>query len=275
VPSLAAFALFFAAPLVRVVWLSVMRYDTTAIEYVGLKHFAAMAHDAMFWRSVVNSLMYALILVVFTIGGGLTIALHIQPMPHRVQDTMRLIFYLPSLVSAIVLTGAWKWIFDYRHGLLNYLLGFINVSPVLFFGHRLTAILAISLIVGVYSMGGMVLVFSVVMRSIPGEFFEAARADGATPRQIRLLIITPMIMRWILFYVLLQIISAFKIWETIWMMTDGGPMGYTATPLYDIYQTGFIRSAYGVASAKSLVLAAILLSIALVKNKVEGSMSIW
>ena len=268
-PTLLIFALFYAVPIVNVIRTSFFRDDMVKIEFIGLKHYVDVLGDKMFWRAVVNSLLYACCGIVLVTFPALTVALHIHTMTDRAQATIRTLYYMPSIVSPIIMGGAWMWIFNYRGGLLNYIIGLVGFKPVQWFGGRVTGILSLAVIIMVFALGMVIIVFSAVLKSISHQMLEVAKVDGASSRQIRWLIMAPIIMPWVMFVILMQIISGFMVWELIWGFTSGGPSGYTASVLYNIFDTGFIRSAYGIASAKTIFLAVIMLAIALTKQKVE------
>lgn len=268
-PTLLCFAVFYGAPILNVIRTSFFRDDMVKIEFVGLKHYADVLHDKMFWRAVVNSLLYACCNFFFILIPALTVALNINTLPYKSQGAIRTLFYIPAVVSPIIMGGAWRWIYNYRGGLLNYLLSLVDIKPIYWLGSRMTGIPAMSLIIMTFGLGNVIIVFSAVLNSIDTQLYEVAKIDGASPRQIRWRIMMPIILPWILFVVLLQTIAAFLIWELIWGFTSGGPAGYTASVLYNIFDTGFIRSAYGVASAKTIVLALIMVVIAAIKSRAE------
>ncbi len=269
-PTLIVFVVFYAVPIVDVVRNSLYRDDAVKIEFVGLKNYIDIVSDAMYWRAFVNSLIYGCLFILSGTTFATAVVLNIHTWKPRAQSSMRFLFYTPAIVSPIVMAGAWKWIFSYRGGLMNYLVGLVGLGPVHWLGSRLTGIPSLNLIVMGFGMGGLVLFLSVAAQSISPAMLEVAKMDGATEEQIRRRIILPFLMPWILYVMLLQIIAGFAVWEIIWMFTDGGPMGYTASMLYNIFETGFTRSAYGIASAKTLVMVAIILVLAIGKGRLEG-----
>jgi len=246
-------------------------YKTNYIfsEFVGFKNYIDAFTEPAFLQSITNSLLYCL----FTIPLGTLIPLFIALAAYRYsyafQDFVRFAFYIPVLASAIVMSNVWKWIFDYRKGIANYLLSIAGIEPVMWFGHQITAIAVISIIVVNIWIGGNIILYLSVLTSVRKEVIESARIDGANQWQIQTRIMIPIIAPWVFFMMLLQIIGTFQIFEHIYLITGGGPGGSTATVVYNIFETGFMRSQYGIASAKSIILVAIVLCLAFVKNKVE------
>ncbi|KKK55028.1 hypothetical protein LCGC14_3078690, partial [marine sediment metagenome] len=260
---------FMVVPVYMVGHFSLQKTNYVFTEYVGLKNYVDAFRDPDFIQAVLNNFLYAAILVPMATGLPLTIALASYNMTFRVQDFIRFIYYVPSLASGLVIYGVWKWILDYRKGLINHLLGLVGIQPVFWLGQRFTAILVICVMLSIMWMGGKLIMYMAVMRSVPMEMCDTARVDGATWFQVKMRIILPQIMPWVLFSVLLTIIASFQIWAHIYTLTAGGPAGGTTTVLYNIYETGFIRSQYGVASARSLMLMMLLLAIAVLKRIIE------
>ena len=270
VPTIISFLVFTVVPVYMVGHLSLQKTNYIFSEYVGLKNYVDAFKDPRFIQAVLNNLVYAAFLVPLAVIIPLTIALTVYNMPFAVQDFVRFIYYVPGLASGIIIYGVWKWILDYRKGLVNHLLSFVGLGPVMWLANRMAAIFVISLMVAIGWIGGQLILYMAVMRSVPKEMCDTARVDGANWFQVKTRIILPLIMPWVLFSMLLTIIASFQIWEHIYLLTSGGPAGGTTTVLYNIYETGFGGSRYGVASARSLMLMALLLVIALIKKQIAG-----
>ncbi len=268
-PTIISFIVFTVVPVYMVGHLSLQKTNYIFSEFVGLRNYVEAFTDPEFGQAILNNLIYVAFLVPMATLIPLTVALSVYNMKFAVQDFIRFIYFVPSLASGIVIYGVWKWILDYRKGLINYLLGLVGLGPVMWFGNRLTAIFAISLMLTIFWMGGKLILYMAVMRSIPTELCDTARVDGASWLQVKMRIVLPLMMPWVLFTILLTIIASFQIWEHIYMLTSGGPAGGTTSVLYNIYQTGFVGSQYGVASARSLMLMLLLLVIAILKRIIE------
>ena len=238
-------------------------------EFVGLRNYVNALTEPEFLQSITNSLLYC----VFTISLGTIIPLFIALAAYKYSNTfrdfVRFAFYVPALASAIVIANVWKWIYDYRKGLANYLLSIIGIEPVMWLGQQITAIAAISIIVVTLWTGSYVILHLAVLTTVRKEIIDSAKIDGASWWQIQTKIMIPIIAPWIFFIILLQIIATFQIFENIYFITSGGPAGSTATMVYNIFETGFMRSQYGIASAKSVILLVIVLGLALAKNRLE------
>lgn len=269
-PTIISFLVFMVVPVYMVGHLSLQKTNYIFMEFVGLKNYVTAVTDPGFIQAFFNNLIYVAFLVPLGVVVPVAIALTTYNMRFRWQDFIRFIYYVPSLASGIVIYGVWRWILNYRHGLVNWTLGLMGLGPVMWLGQRISAIFVISLMVSIFWLGGHLILYMAIVRSVPKEMCDTARVDGATWFQVKMRIILPLIMPWVLFMTLMAIIAAFQVWEHVYMLTQGGPAGGTATVLYNIFETGFLRSRYGVASARSLMLMVLLLIIAIVKRRIEG-----
>ena len=234
-----------------------------------MRNYISIFTDPYYYKALGNSLIYAGLIVAGQISISLFMALFVFEMPHVVHDFVRFVFYVPVFASGIIIANVWKWIFHARYGVLNWLIGLVGIEPVSWFSGRYTAIGAISIMQVMGIMGFNVLIYLAAMLSIDKEIFDAAKMDGASWARIKRSIILPMIAPQVLFTVLLSMIGAFQIFEYIYLLTGGGPDYGSASLMFDIYDTGFGLSKYGVASAKSVVLMVIIMSIAVIKKRLE------
>ncbi len=268
-PAIISFLVFMVVPVYMVGHLSLQKTNYIFTEFVGLKNYVTAVTDEAFIQAFLNNLIYVVFLVPLGVVTPVTIALATYNMRFGLQDFIRFIYYVPSLASGIVIYGVWRWILNYRGGLANWLLGLAGLGPVFWLGNRVSAIFVISLMVSILWLGGHLILYMAIIRSVPKEMCDTARVDGASWFQVKMRILLPLMMPWILFMTLMAIIATFQVWEHVYMLTQGGPAGSTATVLYNIFETGFLRSRYGVASARSLMLMVLLLIIAIVKRKLE------
>jgi len=268
-PAGVFFVVFTLTPIVMMGVISLFETNYITSEFVGLGNYIDALTSPDFRQSIANSLFYCAFTITLGTFVPLAVALTAYRYSNAYRDIVRFAFYVPSLASGVVIANAWKWIFDYRKGLANYLLSVVGIEPVMWWGHQVTAIGIISLIVVNLWMGSWIILYLAVLTTVRKEVIDSARIDGANWRQIQTKILIPLISPWVLFIMLMEIISTFQIWENIYLLTSGGPANTTATVVYNIYDTGFLQSRYGVASARSVILVAIVLGLALAKNRLE------
>jgi multiple sugar transport system permease protein len=267
--SLAFFIVFWVVPLVSVIFLGFRKTDYFTSEWIGLQNYIEMFKDPYYYKALTNSLFYASIIIIGQLGISLFVSLMVFNMPLWTHSTVRFVFYIPVFASGIIISNAWKWIFHPRGGLLNWFIGLFGAEPIIWFGNRITAIVAIGSIQTISYLGFYVLVLLAAMMSVDRAQFDSARIDGASWFRIKLSIILPQILPQIFFITLLAMISAFQIFEYIFMLSGGGPDYGSASLMYDIYNTGIGLGKYGMASARSIMLMSILLILAIVKYQLE------
>ena len=270
-PSGTIFLLTIILPIISVCRLSLLDTNYIHTSWAGIKNYIKLFGDERFRQAIINTFIFAGFLIPFQVIVPLTIALLSYNTSPRVQGYVRSMFYIPSLASAIVIASVWKWIFEYRKGLVNWLLSLVGIERIQWFGQQLPAIGVITLSINLITLGGILILYMAVMMGINRDMIDTALCDGANWSQIRRMIMIPIMRPTILFIGLLSMIGAFQIWETIYVYTSGGPAGKTASMVYYIYETGFIRSQYGYASAGSIVLMVLILGLALAKKRIEGA----
>jgi len=252
-------------PLAEVVKLSLYKTNFITTKFVGLDNYIYALTDPDFLQSIINSIFYALILVPGQILAALFTALSIYSLNKRWQDISRIILYVPVLSAGIIIAGSWKWIF-HIDGPINWLLSIFNIEAVNWFAQGITAIPIISFIVIFSSFGSNLIILLAAILSIDKGILEAAMIDGASEHQIKWQIIVPIISPVIVLIGLLSAINAFQIFENIYALA---PQTFATTITFKIYQTGFMFSKYGIASAEAVILLIIILVLSLIKKKVE------
>jgi ABC-type sugar transport system permease subunit len=248
-PGLIFYLIFTAWPLIEVVRLSLYKTNFITTRFVWLDNYIASFKDAEFIQSIINSLGYAM----FMVGGifiSLFIALYLYRLSKRWQDTSRIVLYLPSLAAGVIISMSWKWIF-HSSGIANWLISLIGIPPINWFGSTLTAIPVLSGIVAFSGIGSTVIILLAVVQSVPKDYIDAARIDGASWGQIKRKIIIPIIAPTLYMLIIGAVLAALAIFEIIYMLA---PYPYSATITFSIFLQGFQYSKYGAASAQSVIL---------------------
>ena len=258
-PAVVLCAIFIVWPLTEVVVMSLSRMHILGDVFVGLENFARLPADRGFVRSLINSLLYTLISVPLQVGTATVIALMASGLSKRWQDAARFLFYIPAMCAGIVIASIWKWIWHIE-GPINWMLG----TEIQFFGSGLSAISAVAITTASVGIGGFLIILLAATLSIDRSLYDAARIDGATPVQVKLRIVLPIIMPVVWLGVLLSAIGAPQIIEYVIALA---PYEYSATTAFDIYATAFHLGRYGPASAKAIVLLAWMALLAFGKSR--------
>ena len=265
-PSLTFFVVFVAVPVFYAVVLAFQNVKPRTSEWVGLANFVALVGDRVFWISLLNTAVYAVIVVTFQIIEALVVAGLLQPLTNRWQTFFRAGFYLPLVNSAILVAMVWRWIYNpNQYGLLNALLAPFHLGPYQWLGNPDTALWSIIGSVVLTVPGGGVVLYSAAAASIPRELYEVAAIDGAGRLAQWRHVTLPLLKPTTLYLVVIYTIAAFQVFERVYIMTGGGPGYSTMTLVQLIYNTGFQFSKFGLASAQALVLFVIVAAISVVQ----------
>ena len=178
-PWLFGFVVFLAGPMIASLYFSFTEYKVIAPpRWIGLANYTRMFTDDLFFKSLDVSARYTLLSVPLGIAAALSIALLLhQPIIGR--GIFRLIFYLPSIISGVAVATVFAWIFNYRFGVLNYLLSLIGVPGPNWLGHPRWALWAF-VVMSLWGIGGNVVIFLAALQGVPKPLYEAADLDGAT-----------------------------------------------------------------------------------------------
>lgn len=261
-PSLFFFS-FYVVAIVSMGRLSFFQTEPGATTFVGVQNFIRIFSDPMFLKKLANTFVYVGLVSFGQTGLALLIALAIRDINKAARSAMMFLLYIPVFVSGVIIASVWRWVFAADGGLLNWILG----TDVVWMLYRWTSVFALSFIIIVSGMGFLVIVFTVSLASIPHEIIEAARIDGANRRNTRRRILIPMVWPMVSLMFLLMGMGSFLIWEVIQMM---GPVQDAQNIMFDMYTTAFALGHYGLASAKSMVLVALVVTFAVVKRRAEG-----
>lgn len=253
-PGYVVFFVFLFLPVLAAIGLAL--FDTNYIHYdwVGLGNFVTLGTDPGFRRAIFNTLSYVAIVVPITLLLSLVIALLIYPLGSKLQAFFRGAFYLPSVAGGVIISLVWIWIFNPAFGLFNYLLGLVGIDPVLWLASSRTSLWSVVIVVFTFTIGQPIILFLAGLGSIPGELYDAALVDGANSLQRVWYVTLPLLRPVFLFVLATSTIGVFQIWETIYMLTSGGPSQSSTSIVYTLYETAFLTTRYGLASAMGVVL---------------------
>ncbi|CAA9395481.1 MAG: ABC transporter, permease protein 1 (cluster 1, maltose/g3p/polyamine/iron) [uncultured Quadrisphaera sp.] len=264
-PALAVFGVFMVAPLAMTGYYSLTEHSGFGDpEPVGLANFAGIAGDALFWRALANTAVFAAVTVPLSLLGGLGLALLLnRAVPARAL--LRALFYVPVVVSAAASGIVARWIFNESAGVANRLLSDVGLPEV---GWQTSgpAAMASIIIVSVWAnLGFVMVVYLAGLQGVPAEVHEASALDGAgrwrTIRSITVPILAPTT-----FFLLVHlVISTFQVFDLVVVMTGGGPANATTLLVNYAYAEGFQQRRQGYAAALGVVLYAIVLALTLVQ----------
>ena len=271
-PTMFLFLLVIVAPIVLVSRLSFFRTDYVTTAWVGWENYKHLLTDKSFFQSFSNAGFYILVITSTILLVSYLLASGIYEMGKRLQSALIFALYAPTLASGIISAMMWKWMFT-RNGLINYLTGLIGIPEVPWFAIGFTARLVVCIVVIATNLGGYVLIFLANMLAVPKELFDQAAVDGASRRQAKLYIMFPQMSGTLILVSLLCLLSAAQLWETVMWLTNGGPGGQSATPVYDAYLMGFSYGMHGMAAAKSVIIMIAIAGISILKRRIEKTIA--
>lgn len=254
-PNLLGFLVFIAFPLVFSFILSFCEWDAvTDMKFIGLKNYARMLKDEGFRISLFNTLYYMIASVPLMVGFGLILALLLNN-NLKLNKFYNTVFFMPNISSVVALAIVWQAMYHPTMGPINLALNSLGiVNPPLWISSVKWAMPSVILMTVWLNAGYYMLLYTAALKSIPSSLYEAADIDGANARQKLFKITLPMLSPTTFFAVIIAIINSFKVFDQIYLMTDGGPGRATNVLVYYIYRMSFSHYKFGYASAVAYVL---------------------
>lgn len=269
--ALVVFAMFTAYPVVSAFIISFQKYKPLGSTYVGFDNYAATFKDSLFWKSVVNTVIYTVLTVPVSLIISFAIAILILPLKKKLQTVFKAVYYLPAVASGVALSVVWLWIFDpMPTGIFNQLIGLFGISNQNWLGSSATSMFSLVLMAWLSSHGTSIIIYLAALLGIDTSYYEAAELDGASFLKKLWYIVIPCLKPTTLFLLVTGVIGSFQVFQNAYLMTGGGPDNSTTMVGLLIFNNAFKYFEFGKAAAQSLVLAAIIALISLVQFKFMG-----
>ncbi len=260
-PHLSLFSVFMMGPVLAIFALSL--YDWNLLgnhHFIGFANYAEMFQDRQFWRALANTLLFTAAIVPTTMALGLGLALALnKPLPGR--NLFRAALYLPTVISSVASAIVVAWIFDDHYGVLNAMLSSIGLPRVPWLSSTHFAMPTIIFATLWLRVGLCMVVYLAALQDVPKDLLDAAALDGAG-RWGRLRYVTwPLLRPSTVFLLITNLIYGLHVFDLIYVMTAGGPAFSTTVMVQYIFAAAFDQQRQGYASAISVVLLLILVSI--------------
>jgi multiple sugar transport system permease protein len=247
-PAVLGFVVFLAGPVIASLALSFTKYDVLSPPaWVGLDNYGALTKDPLFWQSLKVTVVAAAISLPLNLVLSLGLAMLLN---RRIRGmaVWRTVYYLPSVVSGAAVAVLWVWLLNPEFGIVNSALRAVGVDGPDWLGDKRTALLSL-IAVGLWGIGGNVIIYLAGLQGIPTELYEAAEIDGANAskrfRHVTLPLLTPVIF----FNLVLGLIYSLQWFTEPFVMTSGGPENSTLTYMLYAYRNAFIFLKMGYALA--------------------------
>lgn len=269
-PSVILLVTTLLLPIVLVIGMSFTDYELGALEFsfVGLDNYFAMSREPAVWRSLFNTAYYVALVVPTSVVIGLLLAVMVNGLK-RGKRVYQIAFFLPVTSTLVAMATVWKYLLHGTIGPVNHLLASLGLPTLEFFGDPALVMPALA-IIGVWALAGFNMVlFAAGLTAIPEELYEAAAVDGIDSPIERFFAVTlPMLGPTTMFVIITTSITAFKVFDTVAVLTRGGPQGASDVLLYINYLEGFQYMRIGVASAITILFLAVILLLSLIQAKV-------
>jgi multiple sugar transport system permease protein len=261
-PVFLLFSIFTVFSVGYAFWLSFHKWNILepAKPFVGLDNYTRLLGDDRFHEATLNTLYYTALSVPLTIVLGLAVALLLNNQIHA-RGVFRTMFYLPVITPLVIASIIWKWVYNGDYGLLNYYLLKVHLidEPLLWLADKNLAMPSVIITSVWKSVGFAMVVYLAGLQSIPEDYYDAAKIDGATGWRRLKDITIPLLSSATLFLFVISMLGSFQVFTQIFIMTNGGPLGKTRTIVWYIYTTAFKDFNMGYAAAMAFALFAMML----------------
>ncbi len=270
-PWIVGFLIFTLFPIGASVYFSFTSYDVlSSPRWIGTQNYQnILTNDPIFWKSVRNTVIYAVIYVPLHLVLAFSIALLLHQVT-KWQSGFRTLMYLPAMTPAVATSYVWLSILNPNDGWLNRGLRALHLPAPLWtvdpFWIKPTVVLT-----GLWVLGGAMVIFLAALQSVPRDLYEAAKLDGASAWQRMWSVTVPMVSGVILFNLTVSTIASLGVFTQGYVMFDsrGGPENSALFIMMYLYRQGFENFRMGYASAVALVLFVIIVAITLIQFKVS------
>ncbi|MFZ4428349.1 MAG: carbohydrate ABC transporter permease [Saprospiraceae bacterium] len=267
-PYLVHLILFVLFPVLFSVLLTFHKWNIIApMEWVGLDNYRHIFQDRLFWKSMLNTFKFLLLHIPLQILLAMALAYGLHQ-SKWLQGFFRASFFLPVVISGVVVTVLWQQLYGLETGLLNRLLISLGLKRVEWLSNPAIAMFSIAIMATWKNVGLYVILFLVGLQTVPRSYYEAAEVEGASAWQQFRYITLPAINPTIFMVVILSTIGGFSLFIEPYIMTDGGPMNTTLSAMLYIYRQAFGYYHMGYSATLGLLFALLILLVVAVQKRV-------
>ena len=273
-PATIAMLVFIFLPVAVVAVLSFTDYQFGArsFTWTGLENYQKLFGSTLGRRAIINTLIYVAIVIPASVVFGLLVAIGLHRMVEwapRLSNILRAVYFLPVAATLVAMAVAWQMVLHPSLGAVNQMLMAIGGTPQSWLSDRGIVLYTLA-VIGIWqTVGYNMVLFLAGLVAIPPELYDAAEVDGAGGGWSRFWTVTwPMLGPTTLFVLVITATNAFRVFETVATLTEGGPAFASDTLVYALYREGFIYFKAGYASAITMVFFAVLLTLTLIQFRI-------
>lgn len=253
-PGLLMFLAFTLGPAVFSFVVGFTRWDgLNSPVWNGIDNYIRLAQDPLFLRSIVNTAWFTLLFVVMCLVSSILVAMLLNSRARGISF-VRFLWLLPFVTDMISVSMVWTWLYHFRFGVVNYLLGLVGIPAQAWLGSPELAMFSLVVLSVWRWTGYYALILLSGLQSVPPDLYEAAKIDGASRWDRFVNVTLPLLSPTIFFVAMMAMMSSFQVFEQMWVMTKGGPNDATISVAMFLYIQGFQFLSMGYASAVAWVL---------------------
>lgn len=268
-PFYVLYVLFMIVPVLAALYLSLTSWVGLGTpEFVGLRNYAGLVTDSSFWTAAANAGLYVLVAVLVIVPASLLIAQALNARGLRLRDLFRVAYFVPMVISPIVVALIFSMMLDTEYGLVNSILNALFGLPgVDWLTDPSWARASVSFVLLWRWVGYLTIFFLAGLQAVPRELYEAAELDGAGAVRKFTTVTLPAIKPVSAFVIVTSFISAAQLFDEPYLLTRGGPGESTLSVAMFIYRAAFERQQFGYAAAAGVVLFVIVFAVSQLLNR--------
>lgn len=266
-PASTGLMLFTVIPIVSSFLLTGFEWDLISdMKFIGFDNFIKLFNDENFSNALKHTIEFVIGYIPFVMVSGLFVAV-LMNSDIKCKGAFRTAFFIPVVSSWIAVALLWTWLFNPKYGLINYFISLVGVTGPAWLYDPQWAMIAI-IITSVWKDTGFVMMlFLSGLQEIPQSLLEAASIDGAGKARSFFKITIPLLSPTTFFVLIISLINSFQVFDQVWVMTEGGPVGSTSVLVEQVYKHAFRYYNMGYASTIALTLFIIILLITVLQVK--------
>ncbi len=268
-PNIIGFFMFMVFPILATLFFSFTEYDLIgAPKIIGLDNYVELFRDPIIATTLNNTLVFTLITVPIGMAFSLLLAIFLDQ-KIAFKRFYRGAYFLPSITSMVAVSIVWQWIYNPEFGLMNYLLSFVGIRGITWLSSSSTSLLSLAIVNIWKSAGYNMMLFLAGLQGISNTYYEAGQLDGASKWKQFIHITLPMLSPTTFFIFIMSVISSFQVFDSVILMTKGGPGRSSSVLVHYLYQNAFQYFSMGYACAIAYLLFFIVLLVTMLNMRLE------
>jgi len=266
-PYLLFLVVFVIFPVLFCFFLTFNNWNIIApMHFIGLRNYSRLIHDRLFWKAILNTLQFLLLHIPLQLVVSLFLAFLLNK-KIKAGAFFRASFFMPVIVSGVVVTILWQQLLGYDSGIINRTLQSAGMEKIGWLTNPDIAIYSIALMATWKNVGLYVILFLVGLQTVPVAYYEAAKMEGASEWQQFYHITLPMINPTIFMVVILSTIGGFNLFIEPYIMTGGGPLNSTLSAVLYIYKQAFQYYNMGYSATLGFFYAMLIMSVVVLQKR--------